>query len=180
MPSVIRIKNLPKKKLATNTKEPVFVVTSSGCWECISHGLKNGYANIFGGGHRFMWSLWNKKEIPDGMVVRHKCDNSKCCNPHHLEIGTQYDNVQDAVKRGRRNPARGSQLPQFGKIARNARPVIQLTMDGEFVSKHPNGYVDGFSASKIHSTCKGKQSQHKGYKWVYEEDYIIGGNNSCK
>lgn len=39
------------------------------------------------------------------MVVRHKCDNPSCCNPEHLEIGTQRDNVHDCIKKGRnKNP----------------------------------------------------------------------------
>lgn len=39
--------------------------------------------------------------IPEGMVVRHKCDNPICCNPEHLELGTQKDNVHDTMNRGR-------------------------------------------------------------------------------
>lgn len=50
--------------------------------------------------HRAVYRL-TKGEIPEGQVVRHKCDNSLCINPEHLELGTQYDNCQDAKKRGR-------------------------------------------------------------------------------
>lgn len=41
-----------------------------------------------------------------GLVVRHKCDNKRCINPDHLEIGTSVDNAQDAIERGRRAPTR--------------------------------------------------------------------------
>ena len=47
-------------------------------------------------------------EIPDGLVVRHKCDNRLCINPEHLELGTVRDNVLDMVKRGRHKSQRGS------------------------------------------------------------------------
>lgn len=39
--------------------------------------------------------------IPEGMVLRHTCDNKVCCNPRHLIAGTHYENVQDAMDRGR-------------------------------------------------------------------------------
>ena len=40
-------------------------------------------------------------EIPPGEVVRHRCDNPPCVNPAHLAIGTQADNVADAISRDR-------------------------------------------------------------------------------
>jgi len=40
-------------------------------------------------------------EIPEGMVLRHKCDNHICVNPAHMETGSQLDNIRDRVIRGR-------------------------------------------------------------------------------
>lgn len=34
-------------------------------------------------------------------VVRHKCHNRACANPHHLVGGTQAENIQDSVNAGR-------------------------------------------------------------------------------
>jgi hypothetical protein len=50
--------------------------------------------------HRYMYEQ-HKGKIPDGMIVRHKCDNRLCINPEHLEIGTHADNVRDRVERNR-------------------------------------------------------------------------------
>ncbi len=38
----------------------------------------------------------------DGKVVMHLCDNPRCIEPTHLQLGTQKDNMQDASKKGRK------------------------------------------------------------------------------
>lgn len=50
--------------------------------------------------HRLAWEIVHGP-IPDGLIVRHSCDNPKCCNPQHLLIGTCKDNSQDMVTRNR-------------------------------------------------------------------------------
>jgi len=49
--------------------------------------------------HRVSYELY-KGEIPEGLLVRHMCNNRKCCNPDHLEVGTAKDNYDDAVRAG--------------------------------------------------------------------------------
>ncbi len=41
--------------------------------------------------------------IPEGKIVRHKCDLRCCVNPAHLELGSKLDNSHDAVRRDRIN-----------------------------------------------------------------------------
>lgn len=79
--------------------------TNRGCWEWRGRRNDLGYAVMKSRGkqvrvHRVMWEMHNGP-IPDGLVVRHKCDNPPCVNPNHLEIGSHLDNMEDMKTRGR-------------------------------------------------------------------------------
>lgn len=43
---------------------------------------------------------WGITLKPDDVVL-HTCDNTGCVNPLHLQLGTQFDNIQDAKRKGR-------------------------------------------------------------------------------
>lgn len=53
--------------------------------------------------HRVAYEQATGHVLTETEVVRHKCDNPACCNPLHLETGTQVDNNLDMLSRGR-NP----------------------------------------------------------------------------
>ena len=81
-----------------------------GCFVWAGWVDAEGYGSICVEGkstrvHRFVYEQC-VGAIPEGSVVRHTCDNPACINPAHLAIGTQYDNIQDKMRRGRQ--ARGS------------------------------------------------------------------------
>ena len=80
-------------------------VTESGCWLWTSKVCRNGYGRLkingkYFGAHRVSYEAF-VGEIPDGLVVMHKCDVRSCVNPNHLMIGTYKDNLEDARKKGR-------------------------------------------------------------------------------
>lgn len=90
---------------------------SGDCWNWtakVGKRATHNYGKFFIDGrwmqaHRYAYQL-AQGEIPEGMVVRHRCDNPLCVRFEHLEIGTQADNVADMDNRGRRNPAKGNRV----------------------------------------------------------------------
>lgn len=76
------------------------------CWKFTGYINKDGYGKMSKGNsklesaHRISYEL-HKGKIPESMVVMHTCDNPSCCNPKHLVLGTQNDNIQDMISKGR-------------------------------------------------------------------------------
>lgn len=91
------------------------IITESGCIEWQGYKMPFGYGQIMLENqkvtttHRAAWIL-EYGEIPNGLMVRHKCDNPPCVNINHLELGTAKDNSDDAIKRNR--VAREFKLPR--------------------------------------------------------------------
>ena len=72
------------------------------CWTLTKKPNAHGYVHVHNRRlHRVAWEAHNAQPIPEGMVVLHSCDNRECFNPEHLSIGTQQENIHDAMSKQR-------------------------------------------------------------------------------
>ncbi len=145
---------------------------SDGCWEW-NAGLTTGYGGFKLNGkrvlaHRMSWLITNGS-IPSGMNVLHKCGNRKCVNPEHLYIGTQVDNVADAMKAGTHHvPPKGYCHPHLIRKGAehsnaklddsNVREIRLLRQDG--MSCRELGRVYGVDHSVISEVVNNKIWKH--------------------
>src|SRR5215831_212140 len=82
---------------------------ASGCWlwQGGTNAAGYGMLRVNGtskGAHVVSWLL--HRGPVNGKYVLHRCDVRACCNPDHLWLGTQRENVEDAIRKGRHRAAR--------------------------------------------------------------------------
>ncbi len=106
------------------------------CWNWMRYKLPSGYGMVSMNGkveytHRVSYIICIG-EIPKGLSVLHRCDNPSCCNPNHLFLGTQTENLDDMTKKGRRR-YRAHRGSENGSAKLNESLVIEIR------SKYKNG-----------------------------------------
>lgn len=116
---------------------------SDGCWTWMGGRDKNGYGIFKGevGGvlflraHRFSYALATGDLLIDRHAL-HSCDNPCCVNPAHLSSGTNLDNVNDKVAKGRSARRRGEQASravlteaQALAIMKDVRPHSEIAAE---------------------------------------------------
>ncbi len=97
------------------------------CWGWSLPANGDGYVRFSVGGssylgHKYSWVLHNGP-IPGNLYVLHTCDNRACSNPAHLFLGTQRDNIEDMIAKGRSPDQRGDANP---KAALSTEDVLAI------------------------------------------------------
>lgn len=87
-------------------------VTESGCWIWLGAG-QDRYGSFYFpsypvkmskdmvSAHKAAMYLYKDVVPGAGEVLLHSCDNGFCCNPDHLKLGTQLENMEDMAKKRR-------------------------------------------------------------------------------
>jgi hypothetical protein len=103
------------------------------CWPWMAGIDKDGYGKFQTGTHRNQRHWRSHRYVAEMMgmvapVIMHTCDNPPCCNPDHLRAGTQRDNRDDCIKKGR--TARAERHGHAVITAATARSVKDLLAAG--------------------------------------------------
>ena len=103
--AVRRSQNLNDQRLVNTTKASlsqmlwarIEVNGRDDCWPWVGFVKPNGYGSLNYKGtthqaHRAVYQCL-VGDIPDRLVIDHKCKNTLCCNPRHLQCVTQSENL---------------------------------------------------------------------------------------
>lgn len=104
---------MPTKPLnpSVRLQRATLIDPATGCWNWCLQKDKAGYGRMkismgsrvkfrFTSAHRYAYEVY-VGSIPQGKFILHRCDNRGCCNPAHLFVGTQQDNMRDMHSKGR-------------------------------------------------------------------------------
>lgn len=116
---------------------------ADGCWLWTGTKNEHGYGLMFSGtrnaaplkAHRVSYEL-HVGPISDGLWVLHRCDNPPCTRPDHLFLGTQQDNTDDMMAKGRyvgfkNKDHRGSRSPRSKLTEPVVADVLRRLAAGE-------------------------------------------------
>ncbi len=169
--------------------------TENGCLEWMGYHNRPGYGyfkvgkkNI--GAHRVAWEIVNGP-IPAGLVIRHMCHNSLCCNPAHLEPGSPADNVADMMTSGRWHNAPNTRAPYVKPVRPTANRIKRVRpvkpVEERFyakVSKTPNetgclDWLGGLRNGYGHFNTRGQYFYAHRLAWELVNGPIPPGMCAC-
>lgn len=142
--------------------------TKEECWRWQGYIRKDGYSQMeivdssgyrhLKSAHQASYLIHTGSNLDKGLVLRHTCDNRWCVNPHHLLPGTQKENVQDMVERGRK-PVGSKHV--FAKLKEeDVREMRRRAEAGESYASIGRDFP--VSRGMVGRICKGERWKHVG------------------
>ena len=121
------------------------VIRTDGCWDWKTKCRSEKYVRMdYAKGkpkisiHVYSWKI-NFGEIPNGMYVCHKCDNTRCSNPTHLFLGTAKDNNRDCVNKNRHPKGERHGMAKLNEeIVKKIRQLLGLRIVVPEISRQLN------------------------------------------
>lgn len=106
--------------------------TDDVCWPWLGAKLDAGYGlfnyrNKTALAHRLAYEFTHGEGSAKGFKIRHSCDNPSCCNPKHLIKGSQQDNMNDKIARGRDRNLKGNEC-SWRKLNEEDIPKIRILL----------------------------------------------------
>ena len=134
-----------------------------GCWNWIAMCDKDGYGRFWVNGktqyaHRVSYMI-HVGMIPDGMLVLHSCDNPCCVCPDHLRTGTDQDNINDKMARGRGKCAAG-EANGMAKLTEIEVSAIRSMYEDGGILQRELGEMYGVSPNVISKIVRRKIWKH--------------------
>ncbi|MBC22303.1 MAG: hypothetical protein CMJ32_00095 [Phycisphaerae bacterium] len=144
--------------------EKVHQKGSDECWEWTGAVMSNGYGVIKEGSpsrkmitaHRVSAAIHFGPLKPSD-VVCHSCDNRRCVNPDHLRIGTQSENIREAVARGRYVRRRHARV-----LSDQQADEIRTHLGRGRLTQSEIGALYGVQRQVVTQIARGKTYQSKG------------------
>jgi Zinc-binding loop region of homing endonuclease len=137
--------------------DKVDIRTPAECWPWKAVKIPGGYGQFWLGdrmvnAHRAALTLMGATIYAD-QVVRHSCDNPECCNPSHLSVGMQADNMLDAHQK--RRHCHGE---THGMVILSENEVREILANRENATQAAIRY--GVSKTTIHDIRQGRRWRH--------------------
>lgn len=168
------MKTLTQEKLFESMRirfwENVLKQPGDNCWKWLGHFNGGKYPGLWykgrvHGAHRLSWMI-HCGDISDGLMVLHDCDNPECTNPSHLFLGTNQDNIDDKVKKGRQPRQKGEEHGQ-SRLTEEAVLIIRK----EYVPGRANHPGNGIELAQRFGVCVGTiRSVAKRLVWTHVLD----------
>jgi len=108
--------------------------------------------------HRISWEL-TYGPIPDNLHCLHKCDVRLCVKPEHLFLGTNQDNVDDMLEKGRGRKAHGEEHVCAVLTERDVLGIRSLYAIGD-LAQHEIGKLFNINQSRVSKIIRLQNWKH--------------------